>query len=92
MANTTQTKIFGSDTNAAAKPVECLGITFPNDEARRQYFLQKLSEKLKDPAFRSTEGFPIGDDELRRRCPIRTSDIRHVRAVGRPADRHCHAV
>ena len=36
---------------------------FPNDEARRQYFLEKLREKLKDPEFRKIEGFPIGDDE-----------------------------
>ena len=44
-------------------PVECLGQTFPNDEARRQHFLAILREKLKDPAFRATEGFPIGSDE-----------------------------
>ena len=44
-------------------PVECLGMTFPNDEARRAYFLEKLREKLKDPAFRKIEGFPIGEDE-----------------------------
>jgi len=46
-----------------ASPVECLGITFPNDEKRRQYFLEKLREKLKDPEFRKIEGFPIGSDE-----------------------------
>ncbi|MFO8089100.1 MAG: DNA methyltransferase [Desulfatiglandaceae bacterium] len=45
------------------KPVECLGMTFPNDEARREYFLEKLREKLKDPEFRKIEGFPIGEDE-----------------------------
>jgi hypothetical protein len=44
-------------------PVECLGITFPNDEARREYFLKQLEEKLKDPEFRKIEGFPIGEDE-----------------------------
>ena len=44
-------------------PVECLGMTFENDEARRAYFLDKLSEKLKDPEFRKIEGFPIGEDE-----------------------------
>ena len=47
----------------AAGPVECLGLTFPNDEARRACFLDKLREKLKDPAFRQIEGFPIGTDE-----------------------------
>jgi len=44
-------------------PVECLGMTFENDKARRNYFLQKLAEKLKDPEFRKIEGFPIGSDE-----------------------------
>jgi predicted RNA-binding Zn-ribbon protein involved in translation (DUF1610 family) len=44
-------------------PVECLGMTFENDEARREYFLEKLAEKLKDPEFRKIEGFPIGSGE-----------------------------
>ena len=43
--------------------VECLGMTFENDEQRREYFLEKLREKLKDPEFRKIEGFPIGEDE-----------------------------
>lgn len=47
----------------AGQPVECLGMTFPNDEARRTYFLEKLREKLKEPEFRKIEGFPIGTDE-----------------------------
>src|SRR5579885_3090096 len=47
----------------SANPVECLGITFPSDEARRHYFLDKLREKLKDEDFRKTPGFPIGHDE-----------------------------
>ena len=34
------------------KPLECLGMTFPNDEERRKYFLVKLREKLKDPESR----------------------------------------
>jgi len=29
------------------RPVECLGMTFENDKKRREYFLEKLSEKLK---------------------------------------------
>lgn len=45
------------------KPVECLGMTFENDEARRTYFIEKLQEKLQDPEFRKIEGFPIGEDE-----------------------------
>ncbi|MDP2799591.1 MAG: DNA methylase, partial [Deltaproteobacteria bacterium] len=47
----------------ADQPVECLGMNFPNDQARREYFLEKLREKLKDPEFRKIEGFPIGSDE-----------------------------
>ena len=27
-------------------PVECLGMTFENDEKRRAYFLERLREKL----------------------------------------------
>ena len=48
---------------APAGPVECLGMTFPNDEERRKHFLGILREKLKDPEFRKIEGFPIGSDE-----------------------------
>ena len=44
-------------------PVECLGMTFPNDEVLRKHFLGILREKLKDPEFRKIEGFPIGSDE-----------------------------
>ena len=44
-------------------PVECLGQTFPSDEARREHYLKLLAEKLKDPEFRKIEGFPIGSDE-----------------------------
>jgi len=45
------------------KSVECLGMTFDNDEKRREYFLEKLREKLKDPEFHKIEGFPIGEDD-----------------------------
>src|SRR5438034_6103487 len=44
-------------------PVECLGMTFESDEARRVYFIEKLREKLRDPEFRRIEGFPVGADE-----------------------------
>src|SRR5438067_8933839 len=50
-------------TNDQAGPVECFGMTFPNDQDRREYFLAKLKEKLQDPKFRKIEGFPIGEDE-----------------------------
>ena len=45
------------------RTVECLGLSFANDEERRQHFLAILREKLKDPEFRKIEGFPIGADE-----------------------------
>ena len=45
------------------RPVECLGMEFESDEKRREHFLEQLRRKLKDPAFRKTEGFPIGEDE-----------------------------
>ncbi|WP_013627489.1 DNA methyltransferase [Rubinisphaera brasiliensis] len=43
------------------KPVECLGMTFENDTARREYFTEKLREKLQDAEFRKIEGFPVGE-------------------------------
>lgn len=43
--------------------VECLGQTFPSDQARREHFLKLLAGKLKDPDFRKQEGFPQGTDE-----------------------------
>lgn len=54
---------FGPETLNSRKPVECLGIEFPNDEACRTYFLEKLADRLRDPEFRKIEGFPIGSDE-----------------------------
>lgn len=43
-------------------PVECLGQTFPSEQARRDHFIKRLAEKLKDPDFRKIEGFPSGSD------------------------------
>ena len=54
---------YGENDTTAQGPVECLGQTFPNDEARRAHFTDLLRKKLKDPAFRKIEGFPIGEDE-----------------------------
>ncbi len=54
--------LFKND-QASSGPVECLGQTFPNEEARREHFQAILREKLKDPEFRKIEGFPIGSDE-----------------------------
>lgn len=44
-------------------PVECLGQTFPSDQARREHYLELLARKLKDPEFRKLKGFPVGADE-----------------------------
>ena len=35
-------------------PVECLGMTFESDDARRAHFLGLLREKLQGPEFRNT--------------------------------------
>ncbi|WP_210879914.1 DNA methyltransferase [Roseovarius autotrophicus] len=50
-------------TKNAANIVECLGMTFPSEDVRREHFLGLLAEKLKDPSFRNQEGFPQGSDE-----------------------------
>lgn len=42
-------------------PVTCLGITFENDDKRREYFREELRKKL--PELRLIEGFPIGEDD-----------------------------
>lgn len=42
-------------------PVKCLGMEFPSDDARREYFRAKLREKL--PKLKEIEGFPIGKDD-----------------------------
>jgi len=60
---THQPALFTEPTPASSGPVECLGLTFENDAARRAYFTEKLREKLQDPAFRQIEGFPLGSDE-----------------------------
>jgi hypothetical protein len=57
------TDLFRTPNNAVVGPVECLGLTFADDAARREHFLALLREQLQDPAFRQIEGFPIGSDE-----------------------------
>ena len=51
------------DQKSASGTVECLGLKFPSDHARREHFLKLLAEKLKEPAFRKQDGFPNGSDE-----------------------------
>jgi hypothetical protein len=61
-------------------PFECLGITLPKDEERREHFLGILREKLRDPEFRYTPGFPKGRDE----DILRLSDPPHYTACPNP--------
>ena len=42
-------------------PVECLGMSFESEEARREYFVARLKEKL--PELRQRPDFPVADDE-----------------------------
>jgi DNA modification methylase len=53
----------GTNGASCQGPVECLGMTFASEEARRAYFLEILREKLQDAEFRATPGFPRGTDE-----------------------------
>lgn len=61
-------------------PVECLGQTFESDEARREHYLALRAEKLKDPEFRKTPGFPKGTDE----AILRLSDPPYYTACPNP--------
>jgi len=51
------------DGGKSGGPVECLGMNFASDDARREHFLTLLAEKLQDPEFRTQEGFPKGSDD-----------------------------
>lgn len=64
----------------ATDPVECLGQVFESDDARREHFLALLGEKLKDPEFRKTPGFPKGTDE----AILRMSDPPYYTACPNP--------
>ena len=68
-------------------PVECLGITFESEDARRAYFLGLLHEKLQDPEFRRTPGFPEARDEE----ILRLSDPPYYTACPNPfVNKHMH--
>ena len=55
--------LLQTDKQSADGSVECLGMTFPSENARREHFLKLLAEKLKNPHFRNQVGFPQGADE-----------------------------
>lgn len=64
MKNLSMSDMFStSAASLSTGSVECLGQTFASDEARRAHFVALMAEKLKDPAFRKQEGFPLGTDE-----------------------------
>ncbi|MBK5966802.1 DNA methylase [Thiocystis minor] len=67
-------------TQTESGPVDCLGMTFENDAARRAYFTERLRERLQDPAFRATPGFPQGEDE----AILRMSDPPYYTACPNP--------
>ncbi|WP_061808756.1 DNA methyltransferase [Rossellomorea vietnamensis] len=58
--NVEQTSLFNK-INSDNEEVTCLGITFKNDNERRDYFRNELRKKL--PELKKLEGFPIAEDE-----------------------------
>jgi hypothetical protein len=64
----------------SANAVECLGQSFPGDDARREHFLGLLADKLKDPEFRNQEGVPRGTDE----AILAMSDLPYCTACPNP--------
>ena len=54
-------KLFRESAARDSGPVECLGMTFESDEARRKYFLERLKEML--PELRRRPDFPMGEDD-----------------------------
>lgn len=62
-ANASQADLGFTEPKTSGGPVECLGMTFESDEARRVHFFGLLREKLQDPEFRKTPGFPEARDE-----------------------------
>jgi len=70
----------GSSVAGSGKSVECLGIMFPNDAARREHYMKLLAEQLTDPEFRKSPGFPLGtDDDI-----LRMSDPPYYTACPNP--------
>ena len=55
--------LLASERSSGSNPVDCLGRIFPDEEARRFDFLERLREHLLDPGFRQSDGFPLGEVE-----------------------------
>lgn len=60
---TKQQDLILEDKPAIQEPLKCLGLTFDSDDARRAHFTDALREKLADPEFRATPGFPAATDD-----------------------------
>src|ERR1035437_363582 len=52
---------FVAEKSIKYEKVKCLGITFNDEEERREYFRKELRDKL--PELKKIEGYPIGEDE-----------------------------
>jgi 16S rRNA G966 N2-methylase RsmD len=65
---------------ASDGPVECLGMTFESHDARRAHFLGQLRDKLRDPVFRKSPGFPSASDD----AILRMSDPPYYTACPNP--------
>lgn len=59
--NSEQLSLLNTQAEADNTPVVCLGMTFENEESRRNYFREELRKKM--PELKQIEGFPIGEDE-----------------------------
>lgn len=80
MAAPTDELSFPAGAGKKSSRVECLGMTFESDAARREHFTKLLRDKLQDPAFRATPGFPVGSDE----AILRMSDPPYYTACPNP--------
>ena len=63
MQSSQQAWLFDEKPKKQQDPVEYLGMTFANEEARWTYFIERLRDKLQDPEFRKIAGFPHGENE-----------------------------
>ena len=59
-AKTGSGKLFDEQA-VTSEPVECLGIRFESEDARRTHFLESLKEHL--PELRKRPDFPLGEDD-----------------------------
>ena len=57
------TDLLHDKTDDSTTSVECFGLHFPSEAARREHFLKLLQERLEDPSFRGQLGFPEGTNE-----------------------------